>query len=86
VGVTLNYKSVLPGLDIDVPMNFKHTPSGVWKTLTLQEDAKSASFGARFKYLGNWKGSLKYTTFWGAKDSNPVHDRDNISFDITYTF
>jgi hypothetical protein len=86
LAMTLNYKSVLPGLDIDVPINFKHTPDGVWKTLTLQEDAKSASMGLRFKYLGNWKSNLKYTTFWGNKNEHRNHDRDNISFDITYTF
>jgi hypothetical protein len=86
VGLTLNYKSVLPGLDLDVPINFKHTPSGIWKTLSLQEDAKSANIGVRFKYLNNWRGNLKYTTFWGNKDEHGNHDRDNISFDITYTF
>jgi hypothetical protein len=86
VGLTLNYKSVLPGLDLDVPLNFKHTPSGIWKTLSLQEDAKSANVGVRFKYLNNWRGNLKYTTFWGNKDEHGNHDRDNISFDITYTF
>jgi hypothetical protein len=82
----LNYRSVLPGLDLDVPVTFKHTPSGVWKSLSLQEDAKSASIGVRFKYLTNWKGNLKYTSFWGNKDEHRNHDRDNISFDITYTF
>jgi hypothetical protein len=86
LSATLAYKSVLPGLDLDVPLNFKHTPSGVWKPLSLQENAKSASIGIRFKYLTNWRGNLKYTTFWGAKDDHRNHDRDNISFDITYTF
>ena len=86
LGVTLNYKSVLPGLDLDVPVSFKHTPSGVWKALSMQENAKSASIGVRFKYFTNWKGNLKYTTFWGEKDEHRNHDRDNISFDVTYTF
>lgn len=86
LSATLNYKSVLSGLDIDVPMNFKHTPSGTWKRLSLQEDAKSANIGLRFKYLGKWRGNLKYTRFWGDKKENRVHDRDNISFDVTYSF
>jgi Protein of unknown function (DUF1302) len=86
LSATLNYKSVMPGLDIDVPISFKDTPSGVWKTLTMQEGAKSASVGMRFKYLGDWKGNLKYTTFWGAKSDHRNHDRDNISFDVTYSF
>ena len=83
---TLQYKSVWSGLDIDVPINFKHTPSGVWKSLALLEDAKSASAGVRFKYLGRWKSNLKYTAFWGNKKAHRNHDRDNVSFDITYTF
>ena len=46
----------------------------------------SASIGVRFKYLGAWKGNLKYTSFWGAKDEHRNHDRDNISFDVTHSF
>ncbi len=83
---TLNYKSVLPGLDIDVPISFKHAPRGTWKGVSLQEHGKEASIGARFKYLSNWKGELKYATFWGSKDSNAKHDRDNVSFSVTYSF
>ena len=86
MGVTLNYKSVLPGLDIDVPINFKYTPRGIWKSLTLQEDAKSANIGVRFKYLANWRANVKYTNFWGNNLEHGNHDRDNISFDITYSF
>ena len=37
-------------------------------------------------WVGNWKSNLKYTTFWGNKNEHRNHDRDNISFDITYTF
>lgn len=86
VVATLQYKSVVSGLDIDVPFSFKHTPNGTWKSLTLGEDAKAASLGAKFKYLNNWKADLKYTNFWGAKNTHRNHDRDNISLSVTYSF
>jgi len=83
---TLNYKSVRSGLDIDIPFSFKHSPKGTWKTLAVSEDAMAASLGAKFKYLNNWKASLRYTTFWGGKQTHRNHDRDNISASVTYSF
>jgi hypothetical protein len=83
---TLQYKSVVSGLDIDVPLSVKHTPRGTWKGLALSDGAKSASIGAKFKYLTDWKADIKYTTFWGSKDTHRNHDRDNISMSVTYTF
>ncbi len=83
---TFNYKSVMPGLNLDVPIAFKHSPSGSWKTLTLTDGAKEASIGVKFTYLSDWKGQIKYATFWGSKDTYAKHDRDNISFSVTYSF
>jgi hypothetical protein len=86
VTAALNYRSVVSGLDIDIPFSFKHAADGTWKGVSLTEDAKSASIGAKFKYLNNWKADLKYTTFWGSKKTHRNHDRDNISFSVTYSF
>ena len=46
----------------------------------------AASLGAKFKYLNNWKATLRYTTFWGGKQTHRNHDRDNISASVTYSF
>lgn len=86
LSATLNYKTVRPGLDIDIPFSFKHSPKGTWKTLPATEDAMAASVGAKFKYLNNWKASIKYTAFWGARKTHRNQDRDNISASITYSF
>jgi hypothetical protein len=83
---TLSYKSVISGLNIDVPVAFKHHAEGTWKTLTIADGAKEASIGLKFKYLEDWKGEIKYATFWGSKSTFAKHDRDNISMSVTYSF
>jgi hypothetical protein len=86
VRASFDYKSVMAGLDLSLITAFKHSPEGSWKEVTLSERAKEASLGLDFKYLTNWKGGIKYATFWGAKDTFTKHDRDNISLSVTYSF
>ncbi|MDX1805103.1 MAG: DUF1302 family protein, partial [Alcanivorax sp.] len=52
----------------------------------FMEGRKAATLGVDFVYLNNLQVSLAATTFWGAKYSNKLADRDNASVSVKYSF
>ena len=88
----LQYFSVLPGLDMTVPISFKHDVDGYGNAIALnnglKEDQKVAAVGVDAFYLTNWQFSAKYAWYFG--NDNPedrvLSDRDNIAISIKYTF
>ena len=88
----LKYFSVLPGLDITVPIFFKHDVDGYGNANGLSnglvEDMKTASLGFDAFYLSNFQFSGKYAWYWGNNipDDRTLADRDNVSLSIKYTF
>lgn len=50
------------------------------------EGRKSATLGVEADYLSRWTMDLSYTTFFGAKDYNLIHDRDFMAFTVKYAF
>ena len=90
--VQLKYFSVLQGLDVTVPITFKHDVDGYGNanglTNGLIEDMMTASVGFDAFYLSNWQFSGKYAWYWGNDnpDDRPLSDRDNLSISIKYAF
>ncbi|MEP4146426.1 MAG: DUF1302 family protein [Halioglobus sp.] len=88
----LKYFSVLPGLDITVPIFFKHDVDGYGNANGLSnglvEDMKTASIGFDAFYLSNFQFSGKYAWYWGNSipDDRTLADRDNVSLSIKYAF
>ncbi|MEP5566367.1 MAG: DUF1302 family protein [Halioglobus sp.] len=88
----LKYFSVLPGLDITVPIFFKHDVNGYGNANGLSnglvEDMKTASIGFDAFYLSNFQFSGKYAWYWGNSipDDRTLADRDNVSLSIKYAF
>ncbi len=88
--VQLKYFAVLPGLDIEVPMSFKHDVDGYGASvMNSQVDGqKWASLGAHAYYLDNWEFDAKYSFYFG--NDNPGEgfyaDRDNIALSVKYKF
>ncbi len=90
--VQLEYFSVIPGMDVTVPITFKHDVDGYGNANGLSnglvEDMKNASLGFDAFYLSNWQFSGKYAWYWGNDDpsARTLADRDNISFIVKYAF
>ncbi len=88
----LQYYSVIPGMDLTVPITFKHDVDGYGNAIALnnalKEDQKNASFGVDAFYLTNWQFSAKYSWFFGNDDPEDlvISDRDNFALSMKYIF
>lgn len=83
----LSYFAVFSGLDLQVPISFKHDLGGYGNAIGyngLTEDVKQAGLGVDAFYLTNWQFALKYAWFWG--DENGIRDRDNVALTAKYIF
>ena len=88
----LQYFSVLPGIDLTVPISFAHDVDGYGNAIALnnvlKEDQKVASLGIDAFYLTNWQFSAKYSWYFGNDnpDDRVLSDRDNIALSVKYIF
>ncbi len=55
-------------------------------TGSFMEGRKAYTVGVRANYMGRFEAGLQYTAFTGAGTSNLIRDRDNVSFDMQYSF
>ena len=90
--VRLQYFSVIPGVDLTVPISFSHDVDGYGNAIAmnnvLKEDQKVASVGMDAFYLTNWQFSAKYSWYFGndiAQD-RVISDRDNMALSVRYLF
>jgi len=89
--IFLKYFSVIPGMDLDVPLSFRHDVNGYGATTlknNLIEGQKWASAGVTANYLTNWEFAAKYSWYFGNHDRDePVlSDRDNFALSVKYKF
>ena len=88
----LQYFSVLAGMDITVPISFKHDVDGYGNAIALnnglKEGQKVAAIGVDAFYLTNWQFSAKYAWYFGndKPEDRVLSDRDNIALSVKYTF
>ncbi|MCY1307085.1 hypothetical protein D9M70_569870 [compost metagenome] len=94
------YFQVMPGVDVQVPINVGYTPHGRSSVTPLAfspEHGGDFTIGVKADYLQNYSASLSYTNFFG--DGAPIvdtsnnysykqtlKDRDFIAFSIQRTF
>ena len=50
------------------------------------EGRKAYSVGVKANYQNRFEGELQYTEFYGGGRSNVVRDRDNVGFNVKYSF
>ncbi len=87
VKVTLDYFTVLPGLDLKVPFILKFNPQGISSvTGTFTENADSISLGLDFTFVQKYQFGVNYTAFIGSSSDNRKTDRDFIGLNFKYTF
>jgi hypothetical protein len=76
---------------------FTLTPSISWRhdlqgnspgpnTANYLQGMKQVSIGIDADYQSTWKGSLSYTSIFGAGFDNPVSDRDFVMASVSYSF
>ena len=96
------YRQVLPGLDLGVPIGLGYTPKGsrsraLGAPAVPPENGGDVTLGLKGTYLGIWKSSLVYTRFFGPKGTaldagnsfsyrQYMHDRDFVALSVSRTF
>ena len=69
-------------------ISFSHAVNGTSPGPHTQfiEDTMSVAAGVNVDYLGVWQFDLSYVNFFGGGPTNPVIDRDFVSFSVTRSF
>lgn len=84
---TFDYFTVLPKLDLKLPVTCKFNPKGISSvTGTFTEKADSLSVGLDFIYAQVYQFGLSYTAFIGSASDNAKADRDFVGFNFKFTF
>ena len=89
--VKLHYFGIAPGLDLIVPINFKHGVNGTSSAIAsgFKEGSKAINVGFDFRYQNNLTASLAYTNFFGKAEhafAGDLRDRDFVSLNLKYSF
>lgn len=78
------YKNVMEGVDLTIPFFVNYTIEGSFSYFNYNEGALWYSVGAEAIYLSNTTFGVNYNSYHGA--NNMWRDRDNVSFNVKYTF
>jgi hypothetical protein len=80
------YKNVLQALDLNVPVFLQHTVNGTVRESNMVDGAVLLSVGLRGTYLDRWVAELSMARYFGGGFDNWGRDRDNVSFNLKYSF
>ena len=77
----------IAGINLNPVLTFKHDVSGNSRlTGNFLEGRKAVTMALRGVYLNTVEAGLAYTSFFGSKRTNDLHDRDNVAFSVKYSF
>ncbi|MCG8437081.1 MAG: DUF1302 domain-containing protein [Pseudomonadales bacterium] len=81
------YNNVFAGVSMSPSVRIAHDVDGNSPIGgNFMEGRKAATLGVNFVYLNNLEVALSGTSFWGAKYSNKLADRNNASVSVKYSF
>lgn len=80
------YKNVMEALDVSVPVFVQHTLDGTVREANLVEDAVTFSIGLRGTWSNVVIAEITYANYFGGGFDNWLTDRDNIAFNVKYSF
>ena len=80
------YINVAQGVDLKVPVFFQYTFDGTILESRMAEDATTFNVTLKAVYLNNFTAALGYTNYFDGGDNNLLTDRDNVTFDLSYSF
>ena len=82
-----NYNNIFAGISMAPSIRLAHDVSGNSPIGgNFMEDRKAATLGLDFVYLNNLEVGMSATSFWGAKYSNKLADRNNATVSVKYSF
>lgn len=89
--ITLNYYGIAPGLDLFVPINFRHGVNGTSSAVAsgFKEGSKAINVSFDFRYKNNFTASIAYTDYFGHAEhafAGDMRDRDFLSLNFKYAF
>jgi len=80
------YLNRVPGLDLSVPIFLQHTFDGTILEAQMASEATTFNIALKGVYLNNLTAEVGYTDYFGGGDDHLLTDRDNVSFNISYSF
>lgn len=80
------YINVFPGLDFRIPLFLQYTFDGTVLESRMAEEATTFNLGLKAVYLNNFTAQLAYTNYFDGGEDNLLTDRDNVSFNMSYSF
>jgi Protein of unknown function (DUF1302) len=80
------YINVAMGLDLKVPVFLQHTFDGTVLESRMVEDATTFDIALKAIYLNNFTAQVGYTRFFDGGVNNLLSDRDNVTFNVSYSF
>lgn len=81
------WNDVYAGVNISPYVVYKDDFEGnSYQTGNFIEGRKAYTLGVRASYLNSLEAELQYTEFFGGGQNNSVRDRDNIGFNVKYSF
>jgi hypothetical protein len=80
------YKNVLQALDTNVLVFVMHTLDGTVREAQMVDDSVVAGVTLRGTYLDKIIAELSYANYFGGGFDNWIIDRDNVAFNIKYSF
>ncbi|MDP2228358.1 MAG: DUF1302 domain-containing protein [Moraxellaceae bacterium] len=85
--LTANYSDVLAGISLNPVLRFAHDVDGnSHRTGNFLENRKSGTLALNALYNQKLEAGVAYNAFWGAKSSNLLGDRDNLTLTVKYSF
>ena len=82
----MSYLNIMQGVDLKVPIFFKRGLDGNILESEMVEDSSFASIEFQFIYLNNFTVKLGYANWWDGGENTTINDRDNVSFNVSYSF
>lgn len=80
------YLNISPGLDLKVPVFLQYTFDGTILESRMAEDATTFNLTLQAVYLNNFTAAVGYTNYFDGGDNNLLTDRDNVTFNMSYSF
>lgn len=82
----LAYLNIMQGVDLKVPMFFRRGLDGNILESEMVEDSSALNIEFQFVYLNNLTAKVGYSNFFDGGENTYINDRDNVSFNISYSF
>ncbi len=85
--LSATYNDVFAGVALNPVLRFAHDVDGnSHHSGNFLENRKSGLVGLNAIYNNAFEVGVAYNAFWGAKASNLLHDRDNMTLTLKYSF